>query len=330
MLLLFEGNIKHASSRIRGYNWLKYLHGEKKCVVYKRYYGDGLFNRVINFINKRIYYLYLVKSLFCDRILYIQRLNLLPFIIDTFFDKHRIIYDFDDAIYLQRKEYPYFYYFIRRADVICISSNNLLKGIPKEYHDKVVELPSCVDADLIPVSGNYHSDSFNIIWIGSDETFKYLYNIINEIVKFLDSNNNSYLYILSGINTMNFENKHSKIIIHKWTLQDEFNILKLGNVGLMPLFNDEWCAGKAAYKLLLYQAAGLPGLASPVGLNSRIITDYNNGFLCHEDSDWSKYLTILYENRDLARIMGLNGRSIISQHYTYTENLIKFRSLFAN
>jgi len=43
------------------------------------------------------------------------------------------------------------------------------------------------------------------------------------------------------------------------------------DVGLMPLRDTRYERGKCAYKLLEYGAAGLPAIASPVGVNREII-----------------------------------------------------------
>src|SRR5205085_3135593 len=44
------------------------------------------------------------------------------------------------------------------------------------------------------------------------------------------------------------------------------------DVGLMPLPSDPYSRGKCGYKLLQYSAAGVPFVASPVGVNSEILT----------------------------------------------------------
>jgi glycosyltransferase involved in cell wall biosynthesis len=40
-------------------------------------------------------------------------------------------------------------------------------------------------------------------------------------------------------------------------------------------------------------ALGMPALVSPVGVNLEIIKDSENGFICHTDVDWEKYIRML-------------------------------------
>ena len=68
---------------------------------------------------------------------------------------------------------------------------------------------------------------------------------------------------------------------------EELNALQLIDVGIMPLLDDEFSKMKGGYKLHLYMAAGKAVIASPVGINSLIVTRDNiNGYLAETDDDW--------------------------------------------
>lgn len=87
------------------------------------------------------------------------------------------------------------------------------------------------------------------------------------------------------------------------------------DVGLAPLPDDPWSRGKCATKLLQYLAAGVPGVASPVGAHCDIIEDGVNGFLAPDDAAWAERLGRLLADADLRRRLGRAGRRTVEAEY---------------
>ena len=52
-----------------------------------------------------------------------------------------------------------------------------------------------------------------------------------------------------------------------WSEATEADDLASFDIGIMPLADTEWTRGKCGYKLLQYFSAGVPAVASPVGVN---------------------------------------------------------------
>ena len=76
----------------------------------------------------------------------------------------------------------------------------------------------------------------------------------------------------------------------------------------MPLTDNPWSRGKCGYKLIQYMASGIPVVASPVGVNSKIIEDGVNGFLVESRNDWEKALSTVLGSPKFAYEMGRAGR----------------------
>ena len=76
----------------------------------------------------------------------------------------------------------------------------------------------------------------------------------------------------------------------------------------MPLVDDAFQRGKCGLKLLQYMAAGLPAVASPVGVNAEIVIQGETGFLARREEDWGAALEELVRSADLRRSMGAGGR----------------------
>lgn len=87
------------------------------------------------------------------------------------------------------------------------------------------------------------------------------------------------------------------------------------HVGIMPVEDGPWERGKCGYKLIQYMACGLPVVASPVGVNSKIVEEGVNGFLARTDEDWLKAFRILLTDRPLAERIGLAGRDKVRRDY---------------
>jgi hypothetical protein len=88
------------------------------------------------------------------------------------------------------------------------------------------------------------------------------------------------------------------------------------DIGLMPLVDDEFQRGKCGLKLLQYMAAGIPAVASPVGVNKSIIRDGNTGFLASTPMEWANALEKLLTSPILRSSMGREGRKVCEEQYS--------------
>jgi glycosyltransferase involved in cell wall biosynthesis len=231
--------------------------------------------------------------IFCKwDIIFIQRL-FLPGWLLKLIRKRRIpiIFDFDDAIYLNVPGQP------RNQERTARMIRASLRVIVDRFK------PRAKDADQI----------FTIGWIGSFWTTKYIYEIKDALATVAKSRTVRLLFIgadpkfsLSGI----------PIVIEPWSYEKEPELLQQMAVGIMPLTDDEWARGKGGYKLLLYMATALPVVASPVGVNQEIVQHGDTGFLATSQDEWVKYLIQLSDDPKLCRKMGTAGREVVVKQYS--------------
>ena len=102
-----------------------------------------------------------------------------------------------------------------------------------------------------------------------------------------------------------------------WTLEGQEAELARLDVGVMPLADNPWTRGKCAYKLLQYMAAGVPSVASPVGMNADLIEDGANGLLAKDPADWTAALGRLADDPELGHALGTAGRATVEAGYGY-------------
>jgi glycosyltransferase involved in cell wall biosynthesis len=84
----------------------------------------------------------------------------------------------------------------------------------------------------------------------------------------------------------------------------------------MPLDDDAWAAGKAAFKLVQYMACGVPFVASPVGANPATGgSDGGCGLYADGDDDWGNALAALLQDPERRRHLGASGRNRAVAHF---------------
>jgi glycosyltransferase involved in cell wall biosynthesis len=64
-----------------------------------------------------------------------------------------------------------------------------------------------------------------------------------------------------------------------------------------------------------YMACGLPVVASPVGVNSRIVEHGQTGFLASSSTEWLNTLVTLSQNANLRNDFGMAGRRKVEREY---------------
>ena len=101
-----------------------------------------------------------------------------------------------------------------------------------------------------------------------------------------------------------------------WSEDTEAESIRMLDIGIMPLPVDSFTKGKCGYKLIQYMACGLPVVASPVCVNSKLIHHGGNGYLAETKEEWVEALDALLSNRALRLEMGVQGRGIVEEHYS--------------
>jgi len=250
--------------------------------------------------------------------------------------KKRIIYDFDDAIWISNTSSAnHFINWLKaswKVKHICrwaykiTAGNDYLYHYAIQFNQKVIKIPTCVDIEKGYHEIKRHREGIlSVGWTGSHSTLKYLDQIIpviNELQKEIDFN---FLVIADKNPFLSLRN-FQFIPWNSSTEQED--LLKL-DIGVMPLVADAWSEGKCGFKLIQYYAGGIPAVASPVGINKIIVEHEVNGFLCDTNDEWKFSLGKLLANKFLREQMGDRGRKKISKEYSLQSQTIKFIELFS-
>ncbi len=252
--------------------------------------------------------------------------------------KKRIIYDFDDAIWLTDRvdEPPWLALAKSRSKVekVCrwsykVSCGNLyLCEFAKRVNQRVIFIPTTIDTGGMHVPGGQDARNENLVigWTGSSSTVKYL-RVIEPALKEIATRYRhvKFAVIADVPPTIDVPRLH----FVRWSKTTEITDLQQFDIGIMPLPDDEWSKGKCGFKALQYMALEIPPVASPVGVNGSIIDHGKNGYLATSLEDWVVCLSRLIENRNERQTLGAAARKTVHTRYSVEANLSSFLSLFA-
>jgi glycosyltransferase involved in cell wall biosynthesis len=248
--------------------------------------------------------------------------------------KKKMIYDFDDAIWIpaisDQNQMAVFVKCFWKIKWLCkwsykvSAGNQFLANFAEKYNKSVSIIPTVVDTKHRYTSlVDQRNTRPSIGWTGSHSTMKYLDQVIPVLQK-LEEKWDFDFYVISN-KEPGYQLRSLKFI--QWNELKEIDDLSKINIGIMPLESDQWSEGKCGFKIIQYLALGIPAVASPVGVNNKIIGE-TNGFLCHTYEEWYAALSVLLADHDLREQMGRAGREKIISTYSIQATEALFLDLF--
>ncbi len=241
----------------------------------------------------------------------------------------RSIFDFDDAIYLNRFGRRKIQRLVALTDHIVVGNETLAEAAAAP--DKTTIIPTAIDTDFF-VPGSTRSPRGREVvigWTGLSSNYPQLAIALCPLRNALRRSKARLLIISDAPPPPNFSDLAPEY--RRWCPKREVEDLQAIDIGLMPLPDTASARGKCAFKLLQYMALGLPGLASPVGVNRTVVTDGKDGFLPATAEDWENTLIALIKDPDLRASIGHQARQRVltaySQHALFPRYLDIVRRL---
>lgn len=228
----------------------------------------------------------------------------------------KMIFDYDDAI-MHSATKPesrltnHFRLFKRTAGMmdVMIAGNEYLAGYARRYCKQVHILPTGLDTRAYEVHDLQKTrDDIHLVWIGSQSTLKYLAELRPVLEQIGRTQKNVVLRIIAD---KFFELEHMRVQKHVWSLDKEVSDLVECDIGLSPLPDNPFTRGKCGFKILQYFAAGLPVIASPVGVNEKFIKESNAGLLASNISEWKDAIKKMVKSIAVYRQLGQNGKNYV-------------------
>jgi glycosyltransferase involved in cell wall biosynthesis len=260
----------------------------------------------------------------------------------------KLVFDFDDAIWNldtsdANKKFEWLKNPGKTAEIISMShlviaGNQYLANYAKRHNKNVVIIPTTIDLKEYDRSGylSYRAESrgdvenapslsdfdsaqsdkvkITIGWSGSLTTIKHF----EFAVPFLREIKKKYgdKVSIKVIGDPNYSNEELGVKALAWKKEDEVKELSTFDIGIMPLPDDEWAKGKCGLKGLQYMALGIPTIMSPVGVNTEIIRDGENGMLATTTEEWVSKLDQLIASASLRKQIGSAAIQTVRDKYS--------------
>ncbi|MFG0317913.1 MAG: glycosyltransferase family 4 protein [Planctomycetota bacterium JB042] len=222
--------------------------------------------------------------------------------------------EFDDAIHLTRLHARKMALLCRLADRVVVGNDTLARFARRHARAAAVEVvPTLVDADRIrPRAPSPPGRPAVIGWIGLPTNFGAL-RLLAAPLRRLAATTPIVLRVVSdGAPQL----EGVPVEARPWSEEGEADEVRGFDVGVMPLPDDAWSRGKCGLKILQAFAAGVPVVASPVGVNAELIRPGENGLLATSDEEWHDALALLLRDGALRRRLAEAGRRTVEERYS--------------
>lgn len=233
-----------------------------------------------------------------------------------------VVYDFDDAIYLRHRqgrgllswmEDPRSIHDLFALSRLVIAGNEQLAAYARRQHPWVEVMATPVDTEQFTPKTGPSAGPLTIGWIGSPSTAKYLEEL-RGVFQQLKDRHAFRIKIVGAGRPIQFDGVATET--KAWRLQTEQEEFRSCDIGVYPLWDDEWSRGKCGFKALEFMASGVPVVASAVGVNRDIVEDGANGFLIARREEWVEKLSRLLSEPQLRQRMGQAGRTLVESRYS--------------
>jgi glycosyltransferase involved in cell wall biosynthesis len=261
--------------------------------------------------------------------IHFEALPYLPGLPEWYLAQRNIPYilDFDDAIHHQYEQHANplvrktvggkIASIVSRASAVTAGNDYIAEFASRAGCQRVLTLPTVIDPErykpgLKRCAAN--DGTVTIGWMGSRSTAPYLQSLFPVIERLAAAHDVRLLIV--GAPEGDRSGHGFPVEYRSWNEDREISDLNDMDIGIMPLPDTPWERGKCGYKLIQYMGVAKPVVASPVGVNRKIVEPGVNGFLAGTEDEWVEALGSLIENPALRADLGCSGRKKVEREYS--------------
>jgi len=249
--------------------------------------------------------------------------------------RRKIIHEYDDAIWIPGGEKISFFKKVLKAtwkiryiikwSYKVVGGNDFLCEYARPYNKNVILIPTVVDTQNghHELRDQFAGQKVVLGWTGTHTTLHNLEEIEPVLKELVEEGACELLIISNKPPDWDFS-----FTFVKWKAETELQDLLRMHIGVMPLKKGPWFEGKCGFKLIQYLSCGIPALASPVGVNSKILLHGECGYIADTPDEWKSGIKTLIADPDLRKKMGLRGRGHMESNYSLNSASLGFLELF--
>jgi glycosyltransferase involved in cell wall biosynthesis len=226
----------------------------------------------------------------------------------------RTIFDFDDAIYLNKFGGGKLRRLVALADQVIAGNRTLAEaaGAPA----KTTIIPTAIDTGRFRAQSTRPVRGGDVVvgWTGTHGNYRQLAVAAEGIARALRRTGARFLAIADRPPPRELAVLRPEFL--PWRAETEVEDLARIDVGVMPLPDSAYARGKCAFKLLQHMALARPAVASPVGANREVVTPGVDGYLAGNDAAWEEALVTLIEDPSLRGRVGEAARARVEAAYS--------------
>jgi glycosyltransferase involved in cell wall biosynthesis len=238
---------------------------------------------------------------------------------------HKLVFDFDDAVWLRDSYSPKgfesgkrlrrFRRIVECADAI-VPGNRFLAEFALKFSEssKIAVVPTCIEPLKYSLAAHDRpAGEVKLVWLGSSSTLQGIEQqraMIDVIAAAVPGA--TFKVICDRFPT--FDRMPVEPVA--WSEATEAAELADADIGIGWVPDDPWSRGKCGLKILQYQAAGLAVVANPVGVQEDMVRPGETGMLARTPEEWVKAVGELAANPELRKQLGGGGRANVEAHYS--------------
>jgi glycosyltransferase involved in cell wall biosynthesis len=250
----------------------------------------------------------------------------------------RLVYDFYDAIWLQRQQasdvarsglgrwlHPpdKIEQIIQLARVVTVSNESLASFAAQHQADDVRVVPMLVDTSSYEPRRHGVRERVVIGWMGNRHQIPRLLALAPAL-RSLGATRDIVVRVVAPIE-VEIPGVPVESLTHPWSAESERDDLQALDIGLLPLEESEHDRGKSPLKLLQYAAAGLAIVATPVAMDMAVFRPGENFLPASNEQEWHQSIDRLVDDPSLRSRLGAAARAAVADHYSfesYTETFM--------
>lgn len=232
-----------------------------------------------------------------------------------------VVFDFDDAIFVRPPwseggagvdaELEAKIAGICALSTSVIAANEHLAAFARRHNGDVHVVPTtlCTDEFRPPAAPPQNARPV-VGWVGTSGNLHYLRRIGPALRRLRERCDFELRVVCNRVPREQLAGLPDDLTFVEWRPDGEVERIQQFDVGIMPLDDDTWAVGKAAFKMVQYMACGVPFVASPVGANPATGgPDGDCGLYADREDAWVDALATLLQDDGRRRRLGANGRA---------------------